>query len=141
MTEIFSELAVIGVAIDEEDKVVQVLASLPDSYNTLVTALEANEKVPSMEVVTERLLYEERRASDRSSSEQRGAALTSKQRGSRRGPKCYSCQKYGHIQRNCTEKPQSGSRPHYESSIKSNRPFREYKKKRKYTEHKANAVS
>ena len=91
-------------------------------------------------MVTERLLYEERKASDRSSSEQRGAALTSKQRGSRRGPKCYNCQKYGHIQRNCTEKPQSGSRPHYESSIKSNRPFREYKKKRKYTEHKANAV-
>ena len=30
MMEIFSELTVIGAAIDEEDKVVQLLASLPD---------------------------------------------------------------------------------------------------------------
>ena len=36
MTELFSELSVIGVKIDEEDRVVQLLASLPDIYNTLL---------------------------------------------------------------------------------------------------------
>ena len=55
MTEIFNELSMIGDQITEEDFVVYLLASLPDSYNTLVTALEANPDVPQMEVVTERL--------------------------------------------------------------------------------------
>ena len=58
MTEVFSELAVIGAPMEEEDKVVTLLASLPDSYNVLVTALEANSEVPKMEIVTERLLHE-----------------------------------------------------------------------------------
>ena len=49
LTEIFNELTAIEVPLDEEDKVVQLLASLPESFDTLVTALEANEKVPAME--------------------------------------------------------------------------------------------
>ena len=59
MTELFNELAVVGDAIEEEDRVVYLLASLPDSFNTLVTALEANEDIPRMEVVTERLIHAE----------------------------------------------------------------------------------
>ena len=39
MTELFNELAIVGDAIEEEDRVVYLLASLPDSINTLVTAL------------------------------------------------------------------------------------------------------
>ncbi len=42
MTELFNEMAIVGDAIDEE---VYLLASLPDSFNTLVTA---NEDVPKM---------------------------------------------------------------------------------------------
>ena len=49
----------------EEDRVVQLLASLPESYDTLFTALEASEKVPSMEIVINRLLYEEKKSKDR----------------------------------------------------------------------------
>ena len=51
----------IGDALTEEDGVVHLLlASLPDSYNMLVTALEAqSENVPKWELVTERLLHEE----------------------------------------------------------------------------------
>ena len=37
MTEIFNELLVIGVEMTEEDRVVHLLTSLPESYNTLVT--------------------------------------------------------------------------------------------------------
>ena len=37
--------------IEEEDRVVYLLASLSDSFNTLVTALVANEEVPKMEAV------------------------------------------------------------------------------------------
>ena len=57
MTELSNELAVVGDAIADDDKVVYLLASLPESYNTLFIALEANKKVPDMEVVVERLLH------------------------------------------------------------------------------------
>lgn len=59
MTEIFEELSIVGDAIEEEDRVVHLLSSLPKSYDILVTALEASEDVPKMDIVTERLLREE----------------------------------------------------------------------------------
>lgn len=40
LTETFDALSVVGDHIDEEDHVVHLLASLPDSFNVLVTALE-----------------------------------------------------------------------------------------------------
>ena len=71
MTEIFDGLSVAGDAVSEEDRVVHLLAGLPDSYNMLVTALEANAEVPKMEVVTERLLHEERKLKNRRRCRQR----------------------------------------------------------------------
>ena len=64
MTETFNSLAVVGDTISEEDRVVHLLASLPESYSMLVTAFETCETVPKMEVVTERLLHEERKLTD-----------------------------------------------------------------------------
>jgi len=46
---------------DEEDWVVHLLASLPPSCDMVVTALEACANVPSMEIVTERLIYGEKK--------------------------------------------------------------------------------
>ena len=46
MTEIFEALAVIGDPVTEEDRVVHLLASLPDSFNMLATALEASQMCP-----------------------------------------------------------------------------------------------
>lgn len=68
LTEIFNELAVIGDNISNEDRVVYLLASLPESYDVLVTALEANSTVPEMETVTERLLHEERKLKEKDAS-------------------------------------------------------------------------
>ena len=56
--EIFDELAIIGDALPKEDKVICLLASLPETYSTLVTALEATEEIPSWSMVTDRLLHE-----------------------------------------------------------------------------------
>ena len=95
MTELFNELSVIGDEVTEEDRVVYLLASLPDSYNTLVTALEANVEVPKMEVVTERLLYEERKQTDCVTSSSEGA-MAVKQRTRWRGLRCHYCHKFGH---------------------------------------------
>ena len=64
MNEIFNELSVIGDKVTEEDHVVYILASFSDFYNTLITALEAIVEVPTMDVVTEWLLYEERKQTD-----------------------------------------------------------------------------
>ena len=53
MTEIFNDLAIIGDNISDEDRVVYLLASLPESFDVLVTAVEANLTVPEMETVVE----------------------------------------------------------------------------------------
>ena len=45
--------------------VIYLLASLPDPYEMLVTALEANTEVLSMEIVIERLLQEERKLKEK----------------------------------------------------------------------------
>ena len=56
MSEIFEGLAVIGDTVSEEDRVVHLLASLPELYNVLVTALEAqSEQIPKWGLITERL--------------------------------------------------------------------------------------
>ena len=52
LTEIFDELTVIATPVEEEDRVVHLLASLSESYGVLVTVLEASSEVLKMEVVT-----------------------------------------------------------------------------------------
>ena len=66
MTKLFEALMVIGDSVSDEHRVVLLLASLPDSYDMLVTALEAkSETVPNMEIITERLLHEERKIKEK----------------------------------------------------------------------------
>ena len=62
MTEIFEKLFIIDAPVSDEDKVVHLLASLPDSFGMLVKALESNsETVRKLELVTKRLLHEEQK--------------------------------------------------------------------------------
>lgn len=100
MTEVFGALSVVGDPMEEEDRVIHLLASLPESFNMLVTALEANPDVPALETVTERLLHEERKMKDRgdeeTSREKEEAML-----GQRKPPKCQHCGRVGHVKRNC----------------------------------------
>ena len=105
VTEIFSELAVIGAAMEVEDKVVTLLASLLESYDMLVTALEARAEVPQTEVVIERLLYEERKLSEREKSPipSRTVMMASDQKGNKKFIKCHHCGKLGHIRRFCKD--------------------------------------
>ena len=79
MTQLFNELAIVGDAIEEEDRVAYLVANLPDSFNTFVTVLEASKDVPKMEVVTERLLHAERKQKEKSSPDSsREKAMTTK---------------------------------------------------------------
>ena len=78
LSEIFDELSIIDDPLDEENQVVHLLVSLPESYDMLVTALEASPEVPNLEIVTERLLHEETKQRDKESSTTEVRAMTSK---------------------------------------------------------------
>ena len=110
LMEVFEELSIIGDVVDEEDRVVHLLASLPNSYDMLVTALEANSEVPHLATVTERLLHEERKLLEKSAVEVKNesdaralAAATGYQQGAGSGFICFYCKKSGHMKRNCTK--------------------------------------
>ena len=122
MTETFEGLSVIGDKVEDEDRVVYLLASLPDSYNMLVTALEANTDVPAMEVVTERLLHEESKMKERidvgTSSEKAMAA---------RPPRCHYCGRIGHIKRYCREFARAEQRAEQKANL-SRRNLKQVKK-------------
>ena len=101
MTETFDELSVIGDSLNEEDRVVHLLASLPESYDMFVTALEASQDVPKWALVTERRLYKENKMREKQTGGAESKAMTSKHHINKKGPKCFHCGKFGHLKRNC----------------------------------------
>jgi len=97
--ETFDELAVLGDAVPAEDRVINLLASLPDSYSTLVTALEAKDSVPTWEAVTQLLLHEEQKLSENNGNTSSQALSVVKKDFKSRN--CHFCHKPGHIKKNC----------------------------------------
>ena len=102
MTEIFDELNVIGYPVEEEDRVVQMLASLPESYGMIKTAFEASPEVPKLAVLTERLINEERKIKEKRKPGRENShdALFV---GASNQKRCFYCGKSGHIKRFCEE--------------------------------------
>ena len=106
MTEIFEVLEVIGNAVSDEDRVVYLLASLPESFHMLVTSLEAqSESVPKWEVVTQILLHEELKIHEKATTNIKSDELKALAVNGTKKPKksviCYYCRKPGHIKREC----------------------------------------
>ena len=106
MTEIFEGLTVVGDPVAEEDCVVHLLASSLESYNILVTALEANVVVMKIEVVIERLMHEELKLKDRAgagTSSQK--AMVVKPSPKRKGPKFHYCKNLAISDENVMNRP------------------------------------
>ena len=109
MKEITDKLASIGVPISEEDQVVTLLGSLPSSYSTLVTALEARGGDIRLDYVQQALIQEEVKrkgitANDGANRAPQDAALVGGQKREQRywkPPVCWKCNMTGHIQRFC----------------------------------------
>ena len=112
MSEIFQELSIIAYPVDEEDRVVQMLSSLPKSYDMLVTALEANSEIPKLESITEKIIHEERKIKEKEKAykEERALAVFDRNRTSQtqnlnvesNPPRvCHYCGELGHIKRFC----------------------------------------
>ena len=61
------QMASVGAQVSENDHVVTLLCSLPDSYNNLIVALESRANQLTLELIIARLLHEERKRSEASS--------------------------------------------------------------------------
>ena len=104
MKDIADKLAAIGAPIPEEDQVVTLLGSLPRSFATLVTAIEARMDGVSLDYVQQALIHEETKQLELSGElSGAGSALTGalKRNTSRDRPTCYGCGNVGHIHRYC----------------------------------------
>ena len=120
MKEITDKLAGIGAPFSEEDQVVTLLGSLPPSYCTLVTALEARVDDITLGFVQQALIHEEQKLSGQFghpssslSDDQSDLALVGVQKKTRPRKllKCFGCGEVRRFHRDCPQKSQERSRP------------------------------
>ena len=105
MKDITDKLAAIGAPISEEDQVVTLLGSLPRSFATLVTAIEARMDGVSLDYVQQALIHEEMKQSELSGQllEAESALTGAFGRDTPRDqPTCFRCGTVGHVRRDCS---------------------------------------
>jgi len=102
MKEVTEKLAAIGAPIEEEDQVVTLLGSLPSSYSTLLTALEARVDNIKLDFVQQALMNEDLKLKTHSQGEQQDSALLGKFRRPLR-PGYFKCYHYGQAEHFCID--------------------------------------
>ncbi|CAK8573792.1 unnamed protein product [Lathyrus sativus] len=102
---IVSKLETIGVKIDDEDKDMRLIWSLPSSYEHIKPVLIYGKKTLSFQEVDSKIIYEERRlkgeenTSSNSVLVARGRSYVKK--NNEMGVRCWKCGKLGHIKYKC----------------------------------------
>ena len=121
MKNIPDKLAAIRALVYEKNQIVTLLGSLPDSYSTMVTALQARGECLTFEIVQNALLNEERkrgiqRALDKtavSNNVKHSASCDTALSADREYHKleCYNCHSTQHLIRDCRKlRPSYGRR-------------------------------
>ena len=100
MKELTDKLSSIGAPISEEDQVVTLLGSLPSSFSSIVTALEARVDGLTLDFVQQQLIHHERKIMNQQVEPETelDSALVGAQKWK---PKCWNCDEVGHIQLFC----------------------------------------
>ncbi|KAK9232475.1 hypothetical protein WN943_022721 [Citrus x changshan-huyou] len=120
---IVSELEAIGVKIEDEDKALRLLWSLPTSYKHLLPTLMYGKETVDLEEVTSTLLSEERRLNGESTKITDVSALAvvgnwQKDKSKKKGV-CWGCGQSGHLKRDCHSRNGVGSASGSRSNIDS----------------------
>ena len=103
---IVSELESIGVKIDDEDKALRLIWSLPPSYEHMQTVLMYGKENVNFSEVTSKLIFEESRLKNGENKSSENAALSvcgngKKNKGSKKKIICWGCGQPGHLKKDC----------------------------------------
>lgn len=124
LSEWMDELEELGEALDDKNKVAVILTSLNDDYDTLITALDArDEEKLSFGEVKAKLLDEADRRKQKNSKELSTALKVTKFNSKKRNyanVKCYTCNKMGHISKDCFKRMDSKKENSHASNLASN---------------------
>lgn len=101
LDDLFERLENVGQKLDDSLKVAMVLRSLPDSFDSLVMALESRPDADiTLDLVKAKLLDAHQRQVDRSNGKSVEKAMKSNA-NREDGRVCYFCRKPGHLKKNC----------------------------------------
>ncbi|KAL5768388.1 hypothetical protein ACOSP7_014940 [Xanthoceras sorbifolium] len=104
---IVSELESIGVEIEDEDKALRLILSLPSSYEHMKPILVYGKETLNFAEVTGKLLFEEKRLKGRGRTSSEDTTLVAsngsnwKKNNSRKKIFCWACGQSGHVKKNC----------------------------------------
>lgn len=104
LNNIVSELEAIGVEVEDEDKALRLILSLPSSYEHMKPILMYGKETLKFADVSGKLLSEEKRLEGRNLNSSEGTVLLTRQGKKKNSGKnliCWKCGQSGHVKSNC----------------------------------------